>query len=37
MTLGDSGVVVVVMSNIAHADTSTLALSVGNAFAERTR
>ena len=37
MTLGDSGIVVVVMSNIAHADTSTLALSVGNAFAERTR
>jgi len=37
MTLGDSGVVVVVMSNIAHMDTSALALKVGNAFAERTR
>jgi hypothetical protein len=37
MTLGDSGVVVVVMSNIAHADTSTLALSVGDRLAERTR
>jgi hypothetical protein len=37
MTLGDSGVVVVVMSNIAHANTSALALGVGNAFAELAR
>ena len=37
MTLGDSGIVVVVMSNIAHADTCTLALSVGDRFAELAR
>jgi CubicO group peptidase (beta-lactamase class C family) len=34
MTLRDSGVVVVVMSNIAHTNTSALALRVGDAFAE---
>jgi hypothetical protein len=32
-----SGVVVAVTSNIAHADTSSLALRVGDAFAEQTR
>jgi CubicO group peptidase (beta-lactamase class C family) len=37
MTLGDSGVVVVVMSNIAHTNTSALALRVGDAFAELAR
>ena len=37
MTLRDSGVVVVVMSNIAHTNTSALALSVGDAFAELAR
>ena len=37
MTLRDSGVVVVVMSNIAHTNTSALALKVGNAFAELAR
>ena len=37
MTRRDSGVVVVVMSNIAHANTSALALSVGDAFAELAR
>ncbi len=37
MTLRDSGVVVVVMSNIAHTNTSALALSVGDAFAEQAR
>lgn len=34
---GDSGVVVVVMSNIAPANTAALALSVGDAFAELAR
>jgi hypothetical protein len=33
----DSGIVVAVTSNIAHANTSSLALRVGDAFAERTR
>src|SRR6185503_5255671 len=37
MTLGDSGVVVVVMSNIAHTNTAALALRVGGAFAELAR
>ncbi len=37
MTLRDSGVVVVVMSNIAHTNTSALALRVGNAFAKLAR
>lgn len=33
----DSGIVVAVTSNIAHANTSSLALQVGDAFAEQTR
>jgi hypothetical protein len=33
----DSGTVVAVTSNMAHADTSSLALRVGDAFAEQTR
>ena len=37
LTRPDSGIVVVVMSNIAHASTSALALSVGDAFAELAR
>jgi hypothetical protein len=37
MMEGDSGTVVAVTSNIAHANTSSLALRVGDAFAERTR
>jgi hypothetical protein len=37
MTRADSGVVVVVMSNIAHANTSVLAQRVGDAFAEPAR
>jgi hypothetical protein len=37
VTRPDSGVVVVVMSNIAHANTSALALTVANAFAEPSR
>jgi hypothetical protein len=37
LTLRDSGVVVVVMSNIAHTDTSALAQRVGGAFAEQAR
>jgi CubicO group peptidase (beta-lactamase class C family) len=37
MTRPDSGIVVAVTSNIAHADTSALALRVGEAFAEQTR
>jgi hypothetical protein len=32
----DSGIVVAVTSNIAHANTSSLALRVGDAFAEQT-
>jgi hypothetical protein len=32
----DGGIVVAVTSNIAHANTSSLALRVGDAFAERT-
>ena len=34
MTLHDSGIVVAVLSNIAHANTSALALKIGDAFAE---
>lgn len=37
MTRPDSGVVVAVMSNIAHANTSALAVKVGDAFAELAR
>jgi len=33
----DSGTVIAVTSNIAHANTSALALRVGDAFAEQTR
>jgi CubicO group peptidase (beta-lactamase class C family) len=35
MTFRERGIVVAVMSNIAHADTSALALKVAEAFAER--
>ena len=34
MTFRDSGIVVAVMSNISHADASTLALKIAEAFAE---
>jgi len=37
MTRRDSGIVIAVTSNMAHANTSSLALRVGNAFAEQTR
>jgi hypothetical protein len=37
MTRRDSGIVIAVTSNMAHADTSSLALRVGDAFAEQTR
>jgi hypothetical protein len=37
MTRHDSGIVVAVASNIAHANTSSLAQRVGDAFAEQTR
>ena len=37
MTGRDSGIVIAVTSNMAHANTSTLALRVGDAFAEQTR
>jgi hypothetical protein len=37
MTQPDSGVVVAVMSNMAHANTSALAARVANAFAAQTR
>jgi hypothetical protein len=36
-TRRDSGIVVVVASNIAHANTSSLARQVGDAFADQTR
>jgi hypothetical protein len=36
-TRHDSGIVVAVASNIAHANTSSLAQRVGDAFAEQTR
>ena len=37
MTRRDSGIVIAVMSNIAHANTSALGLKIGDAFAEQTR
>jgi CubicO group peptidase (beta-lactamase class C family) len=37
MTGRDGGIVIAVTSNMAHADTSSLALQVGDAFAEQTR
>ena len=37
MTGRDSGIVIAVTSNIAHANTSSLALRAGDAFAEQTR
>jgi hypothetical protein len=37
MTLRDSGIVVAVLSNIAHANTSALGLKVGDAFAKQAR
>jgi CubicO group peptidase (beta-lactamase class C family) len=37
MTARDSGIVIAVTSNMAYANTSSLALRVGNAFAEQTR
>jgi len=38
LTMGrDSGIVIAVTSNMAHANTSSLALRVGDAFAEQTR
>ncbi len=37
MTLGDSGIVVAVLSNIAHANTSALGLKIGDVFAKPAR
>lgn len=37
LTLRDSGIVVAVLSNIAHADTSALALKIAEAFANQAR
>jgi hypothetical protein len=37
MTLGDSGIVVAVLTNIAHANTSALGLKIGDAFAQQAR
>ena len=37
MTERDSGIVIAVTSNMAHANTSALALRIGDAFAKRTR
>ena len=37
LMMGRSGIVVAVTSNMAHANTSSLALRVGDAFAEQTR
>jgi hypothetical protein len=37
MTFGDSGIVVAVLSNIAHANTSALGLKIGDAFAAQAR
>lgn len=37
MTGHDSGLVIAVTSNMAHANTASLALRVGDAFAEQTR
>ncbi|AMY07912.1 Beta-lactamase [Luteitalea pratensis] len=36
-TLRDSGIVVAVLSNIAHANTSALSLKIGDAFAKQAR
>ena len=37
MTRRDGGIVIAVTSNMAHANTSSLAQRVGDAFAEQTR
>ena len=37
LTFRERGIVVAVMSNISHADTSALALKVAEAFAEQSR
>jgi hypothetical protein len=37
MTRSDGGIVIAVTSNMAHANTSSLALRVRDAFAEQTR
>jgi CubicO group peptidase (beta-lactamase class C family) len=37
MTRRDSGIVIAVTANMAHANTSSLALRIGDAFAEQTR
>ena len=37
MTLPDSGIAVAVLSNIAHANTSSLGLKIGDAFAKQAR
>jgi hypothetical protein len=37
MTLPDSGTVIAVLSNIAHANTSALGLKIGDAFATAAR
>jgi hypothetical protein len=37
MTLRDRGIVVAVLSNIAHANTSALAMKIGDAFAKQAR
>ena len=37
ITLRDNGIVVAVLSNIAHANTSTLGLKIGDAFAKQAR
>ena len=37
MTLRNSGIVVAVPSNVAHADTSAISLELGVAFAKQAR
>ena len=37
MTVRDRGIVVAVLSNIAHANTSALGLKIGDAFAKQAR
>ena len=37
MTRRDRGIVVAVLSNIAHANTSALGLKIGDAFAKHAR
>jgi hypothetical protein len=37
ITLPDSGIVVAVLSNIAHADTAALGRNIGEAFAQQAR